>query len=147
MISNSNYVWIFCDIINDLEGTIGKLYMYFVNLQIFAVGRPRCGAERMSNVPRDAMSYVDPDTGYTMLPGSQRPDGTWRKPRRSVRCYWGCWGVCNCMFLQGKRRIHASRRGSLVRVQRQGHCQGSWGRIHSWSVSLASIKLGILLHQ
>ena len=37
--------------------------------------------ERMS-AARDAMSYVDPDTGYTMLPGTQRPDGTWRKPRR-----------------------------------------------------------------
>ena len=30
------------------------------------------------------MSYVDPDTGFTMLPGTQRPDGTWRKPRRLV---------------------------------------------------------------
>jgi len=54
---------------------------------IFAGGRPRCGAARMSNVPRDAMSYVDPDTGYTMLPGSQRPDGTWRKPRRVKEGY------------------------------------------------------------
>lgn len=36
----------------------------------------------MSTIPRDAMSYVDPDTGFTMMPGTQRPDGTWRKPRR-----------------------------------------------------------------
>jgi len=41
----------------------------------------------MSTVPRDAMSYVDPDTGFTMMPGSQRPDGTWRKPRRVKEGY------------------------------------------------------------
>ena len=40
------------------------------------------------NLARDAMSYVDPDTGYTMLPGTQRPDGTWRKPRRWVLTTW-----------------------------------------------------------
>jgi len=33
------------------------------------------------------MSYVDPDTGHTMMPGSQRPDGTWRKPRRVKEGY------------------------------------------------------------
>ena len=34
------------------------------------------------NLPREAMTYVDPDTGFTMLPGTMRPDGTFRKPRR-----------------------------------------------------------------
>ena len=40
-----------------------------------------CAVFRM-NLPREAMTYVDPDTGFTMLPGTMRPDGTFRKPRR-----------------------------------------------------------------
>eukprot|EP00090_Calanus_glacialis_P029860 TRINITY_DN4798_c0_g1_i1.p1 TRINITY_DN4798_c0_g1~~TRINITY_DN4798_c0_g1_i1.p1 ORF type:complete len:219 (-),score=61.78 TRINITY_DN4798_c0_g1_i1:277-933(-) len=41
----------------------------------------------MSTAPRDAMSYLDPDTGFTMMPGTQRPDGSWRKPRRVKEGY------------------------------------------------------------
>ena len=31
--------------------------------------------------------YRDPDTGFLMLPGTKRPDGSWRKPRRIKEGY------------------------------------------------------------
>jgi len=36
---------------------------------------------------QQATYYRDPDTGFLMMPGTRRPDGTWRKPRRIKEGY------------------------------------------------------------
>ena len=36
---------------------------------------------------QQATYYRDPDTGFLMMPGTKRPDGTWRKPRRIKEGY------------------------------------------------------------
>merc|ERR1712004_907886 len=42
---------------------------------------------RMSLAEQQASYYRDPDTGHLMMPGTKRPDGTFRKPRRIKEGY------------------------------------------------------------
>ena len=41
----------------------------------------------MSLAEQQASYYRDPDTGFLMMPGTKRPDGSWRKPRRIKEGY------------------------------------------------------------
>jgi len=41
----------------------------------------------MSLADQQASYYRDPDTGHLMCPGTKKPDGTWRKPRRIKEGY------------------------------------------------------------
>lgn len=41
----------------------------------------------MSLAEQQSQYYRDPDTGHLMMPGSKRPDGTYRKPRRIKEGY------------------------------------------------------------